>query len=155
MHTVTGAMLMLNTDLHIAELSKHMSRGDFVRNVMRTIRESAPANDRASTPDLVRDDSGSLMLGSVASFAPSPPSVKVPTVPAPPNTHRSASAPVVAQPPSRTDSERSVTISAMEAKMRAASAAGSSTTISSMSFTKAWESEAEVALKVSVQRNSC
>lgn len=40
-HTVTGAMLMLNTDLHIADLTKHMSRADFVRNAMRAIQESS------------------------------------------------------------------------------------------------------------------
>ena len=146
-HTVTGAMLMLNTDLHIADLAKHMSRSDFVRNVMRTIRDSTPAADRASTPDLVRDDSGSLMQGSVASFAPTPTSIR--TAPTLSNANRSASAPITAPPPSRTDSERSVTVSAMEAKMRAASTVGSSTTISSTMFNKAWESEAEAALRVS------
>ncbi|KAK8846626.1 hypothetical protein IAR55_005713 [Kwoniella newhampshirensis] len=146
-HTVTAAMLMLNTDLHIADLNKHMSRTDFVRNAMRAIHESMPATDRSSTPDLVRDDSGSvrLGLGSNGSTAPSFASMrsKTPTQPLPPN-QRSASAPVVTAPapPSRTDSTSSVVTNGLDSKHP-----GSSTTVSSFAYGKAWEVEAEAALK--------
>ncbi|WVQ68851.1 uncharacterized protein L199_007060 [Kwoniella botswanensis] len=144
-HTVTAAMLMLNTDLHIAELNKHMSRADFVRNAMRAIHESMPAGDRSSTPDLIRDDSSSMKLGfgSNASMAPSFVSVRAKTPANPPSTQRSASAPVVVNAgPPRTDSTSSIGTNRTETKAR-----GSSTTVSSFNYNKAWEVEAENALR--------
>ncbi|GFZ49007.1 hypothetical protein JCM24511_06756 [Saitozyma sp. JCM 24511] len=150
-HTVTGAMLMLNTDLHIADLSKHMSRADFVRNAMRAIQESMP--DRTSTPDLVRDGSSSR-YGSMASVisptstATSPPPVPpagLGTVRAKPPvtlpTQRSASAPVVGSP---IPAQRVVSEVAMPSNPESRA---SSITVSSFSYTKSWELEAENALK--------
>ena len=136
-HTVTGAMLMLNTDLHIADLTKHMSRADFVRNSMRAIQESVPLTDRGSTPDLVRDDSSSSKFGqdSNASVTPSSSSMRAKTPTIPLNGQRSASAPVVASP-------------APGGPHRSMMARQSSATMSSFSYSKAWESEAENALKV-------
>jgi PH/SEC7 domain-containing protein len=139
---------MLNTDLHIADLAKHMSRADFVRNSMRAIQESMPANDHgASTPDLVRDDSGSVRLGSNPSIHQTGTSRARPTT-SMSVSQRSASAPVVnqSQPLPRPDSDRSVSVAGgvmMDGKSRS-----SSTTVSSFSYGKQWESEAENALKV-------
>ncbi|WWD21934.1 hypothetical protein CI109_106422 [Kwoniella shandongensis] len=146
-HTVTAAMLMLNTDLHIAELNKHMSRTDFIRNAMRAINESIPGADRASTPDLVRDDSGSVRLGfgSTGSMAPSFVSMRAKTPTQPPQSaQRSTSAPIVSSPapPSRTDSTSSIATHGLDGKQR-----GSSTTVSSFAYGKAWEVEAEAALR--------
>jgi PH/SEC7 domain-containing protein len=133
-HTVTGAMLMLNTDLHIADLSKHMSRNDFVRNSMRAVQESMPAPGTDSTPDLVRDDSGSgsisTMHGSVGSV---PGSIKERRPPNAPPTHRSASAPVMSQ--------YGNTIKSQE----------SDATPGSFNYGRAWEQEAENALRVSLR----
>jgi PH/SEC7 domain-containing protein len=163
-HTVTAAMLMLNTDLHIADLQKHMSRADFVRNAMRAIQESMPG-DRGSTPDLIRDDSGSVRLGSssVSFMQPSgaedgstngngasvrhrPGPSSILTAP------RSASAPVVTSPhpPLRGDSERSLSgvgsgSIADRARTSAPTPAGSAI------YGKAWEGEAENALKVCIE----
>lgn len=165
-HTVTAAMLMLNTDLHIADLQKHMSRADFVRNAMRAIHESMPS-DRTSTPDLVRDDSGSVRLGSSsvssvqangsangisnansngnsASVRQRPGPVSMTTAP------RSASAPVVTSPhpPMRGDSERSLSgVGSGSIADRARTSAPTPT--GSSIYGKAWEGEAENALKVS------
>ncbi|WVQ97714.1 hypothetical protein IAU59_004828 [Kwoniella sp. CBS 9459] len=151
-HTVTAAMLMLNTDLHIAELNKHMSRNDFVRNAMRAIHESMPAaavDDRSSTPDeLVKDDNNPARVsgsGSNATMAPS--FVSVRAKPAPPAAaQRSASAPVVVaahpHPPSRAESVSSIGTTGFEGKTRS-----SSTTVSSFNYTKTWEADAEAALK--------
>ncbi|WWC87292.1 uncharacterized protein L201_002180 [Kwoniella dendrophila CBS 6074] len=150
-HTVTAAMLMLNTDLHIAELNKHMSRTDFVRNAMRAIHESMPSGDRSSTPDLIRDDSSSIRpgFGSNASMAPSlNTSVRSKNPANPPSTQRSASAPVIVHAhghagPTRTDSLSSIgTNGLVDTKTR-----GSSTTVSSFTYNKAWELEAENALR--------
>lgn len=124
LHTVTGAMLMLNTDLHIADLSKHMSRSDFVRNAMSAIRESM--QDGASTPDLIRDDASSR-LGSTASMSTYRQKM--------PPAQRSASAPVVGQ---------SAAVSRIVSE---GAAHDSTTTLNSFAYTKAWETEAENALK--------
>jgi PH/SEC7 domain-containing protein len=129
-HTVTAAMLMLNTDLHIADLSKHMSRSDFIRNSMRAVQESMPPSTD-STPSLVRDDSGSTdtaheslntMAGSVKDRRPRD---------APP-ANRSASAPVMTN----------------GYNMTLARNRESYATTGSFNYGKAWEQEAETALKV-------
>ncbi|ODN96516.1 hypothetical protein L198_04231 [Cryptococcus wingfieldii CBS 7118] len=149
-HTVAAAMLMLNTDLHIAELQKHMSKSEFVRNAMRAIQlSSGTGEDRSSTPDLIRDDGDnqppSLSSSTSTNYVGS---VRA-KVPASGATQRSASAPVVTSPPPhhRADSSLSVVGSAVspsESKLRS-----SSTTVSSGSFNygKTWEIETEAALK--------
>lgn len=79
------SLLLLNTDLHVAELASHMSRGQFVRNTILAISESnRPASPsvsqaspnsaaRASTPDLPstrHEDDGNRQSGET-SDAPS------------------------------------------------------------------------------------
>ncbi|KAG9220598.1 hypothetical protein CCMSSC00406_0003697 [Pleurotus cornucopiae] len=65
-HAVTYSLLLLNTDLHIAELSTHMSRSQFVRNTLGTIQMQLQPPEQLSTSDLAYDDSGSSMRGSDA-----------------------------------------------------------------------------------------
>ncbi|KAF4567450.1 hypothetical protein EYR36_011070 [Pleurotus pulmonarius] len=65
-HAVTYSLLLLNTDLHIAELSTHMSRSQFVRNTLGTIQMQLQSPEQLSTSDLTYDDSGSSMRGSDA-----------------------------------------------------------------------------------------
>lgn len=131
-HTVTAAMLMLNTDLHIAELSKHMSRADFVRNAMRAIHESMPDRD-SSTIDLTNNDSGSLRNVDTLSATQSTTSVRLRA----PSTQRNASG-TLSPPVSELTSP-----SLQDLRSRA-----SSTTISSsFTYSKAWEQDAETALK--------
>jgi PH/SEC7 domain-containing protein len=131
---VTGAMLMLNTDLHIADLSKHMSRAEFVKNSMRAVQESMPVGSAGSNMvDFANDDIGNTAqsasdpaTSSAASSVRSrPPRDAVPAV-------RSASAPVTSQLHSPSLSQRGE----------------SSTSIGTFSYTKAWEQEAENALRV-------
>jgi len=133
-HTVTAAMLMLNTDLHIADLSKHMSRSDFIRNSMRAVQESMPPNTD-STPSLVRDDSGSTdtapeSLNTIAG------SVKDRRPRETPLANRSASAPVMSNGYNMTMTRNRESYA----------------TTSSFNYTKAWEQEAETALKVRARR---
>ncbi|KAI0035843.1 hypothetical protein K488DRAFT_82603 [Vararia minispora EC-137] len=55
-HAVSYSLLLLNTDLHVAELSSRMSKGQFVRNTLATIRmQLRPERDR-STSDLTYED---------------------------------------------------------------------------------------------------
>lgn len=136
-HTVTGAMLMLNTDLHIADLQKHMSRHDFVHNSMRAIQESMPA-ERELTPDFTKNpnDSGSLRNLDPSSANQSTTSIRMRT-PSAATTPRNASG-SLASPVSDLTS-----ISTQDLRSRATS----STTVNSFTYTKAWEAEAETLLK--------
>lgn len=127
-HTVTAAMLMLNTDLHIAELQKHMSRADFVRNAMRAIQESMPEDLE------VHNDSGSLRgVDGTSTAAQSTSSI---TRLRQPTNSRNASGSLA--PASELSSP-----SSQDLRSRAAS----STTVNSFTYSKQWEVEAEAALK--------
>lgn len=70
-HAVSYSILLLNTDLHVADLSTHMSRNQFVRNTVQAIqsqiRPSGPAAARSSTPDLTYDDGSSAHARSEGS----------------------------------------------------------------------------------------
>lgn len=127
---------MLNTDLHVADLLKHMSRADFIRNAMRAIQESMP--DASSASEILREDSG--VLDSDASLGtPS----KTGQVPAPthPPANRSASAPVVGHP-------APVARMASEAGLGPDSKSRNSSTNLGTMYSRTWESETESALKV-------
>ena len=52
------SLLLLNTDLHVAELATRMSRGQFVRNTLFTIQIQLQPNRsvQGSTSDLVQSD---------------------------------------------------------------------------------------------------
>jgi hypothetical protein len=73
-HAVTYSMLLLNTDLHVAELATRMSRQQFVRNTLNAIQMQLHPERfvDASTPDLTSDDSSSLRAPLSAEFARSP-----------------------------------------------------------------------------------
>lgn len=65
-HAAAYAMLLLNTDLHIADVQTRMSRGDFVQNTMAAIRAQAGSGDaRASSVAL-----GTPVLGSGSGEGP-------------------------------------------------------------------------------------
>ena len=42
-HGITYSILLLNTDLHVADLATHMSRSQFVRNTMTAIQAQFPS----------------------------------------------------------------------------------------------------------------
>jgi hypothetical protein len=52
-HTITFSILMLNTDLHIADIESRMTRSQFVKNTLPTIRSIADAADFES-PDAIQ-----------------------------------------------------------------------------------------------------
>ncbi|KAI5123999.1 hypothetical protein M0805_006409 [Coniferiporia weirii] len=70
-HAVSYSLLLLNTDLHVAELAQRMSRSQFVRNTLTAIQmQIRPNGGRASTPELTHDDGSSIRgLGSDGSEA--------------------------------------------------------------------------------------
>ncbi|KAH8119341.1 hypothetical protein DFH11DRAFT_1501723 [Phellopilus nigrolimitatus] len=61
-HAVSYSLLLLNTDLHVAELAQRMSRSQFVRNTLSAIQmQIRPSGGgRASTPELTYDDESSI-----------------------------------------------------------------------------------------------
>lgn len=65
-HAVSYSLLLLNTDLHVAELAAHMSKNQFVRNTMTAIQMQLQPDSatRMSVNDSVRDDNSSLQCGS-------------------------------------------------------------------------------------------
>lgn len=142
MHTVTGAMLMLNTDLHIADIVKRMSRSDFVRNALRAVQESLPASARAETPDVSRVDvSDRVVQGkNDADGRSSTPSLPV----QPPAAARSASAPVSGVKVFESGGSMTTPTTSTAESSGVAGAP--------FVYTKAWELETENALKVRALR---
>lgn len=61
-HAVSYSLLLLNTDLHVADLVTRMSRSQFVRNTLSAIQMQLHPEryNNASTPDLTSDDSSSV-----------------------------------------------------------------------------------------------
>lgn len=61
-HSVAYSLLLLNTDLHVADLTTRMSRNQFVRNTLNAIQMSLqptpPTN--LSVSDLTYDDCGNV-----------------------------------------------------------------------------------------------
>ncbi|TFK44669.1 hypothetical protein BDQ12DRAFT_29737 [Crucibulum laeve] len=68
-HAVAYSLLLLNTDLHVAELTTRMSRNQFVRNTLTAIQTqlqpASPVGALSST-DLTYDDCSSSLRGTVS-----------------------------------------------------------------------------------------
>lgn len=64
-HAVAYSILLLNTDLHVADLTSRMSRSQFVRNTMATIQAQLQPNrpGALSSSDLTYDDCSSSVRG--------------------------------------------------------------------------------------------
>ena len=63
-HAVAYSLLLLNTDLHVAELSTHMSRNQFVRNTLSAIQMQPQPNGSTSDFDSSSGRQGSDHTGS-------------------------------------------------------------------------------------------
>ncbi|SPO20231.1 uncharacterized protein UTRI_00628_B [Ustilago trichophora] len=77
-HSVVFSILLLNTDLHIAELQERMTRQQFVRNTLSAIAESSPDAQALS----VQDDSRSSFSVAPNELARSADAVPQPLNPA-------------------------------------------------------------------------
>ncbi|KAL4078535.1 hypothetical protein V8B97DRAFT_1865722 [Scleroderma yunnanense] len=58
-HAVTYSLLLLNTDLHVADIANRMSRSQFVRNTMTAVQMQLHPTRYGSTTELDHDDSSS------------------------------------------------------------------------------------------------
>lgn len=63
-HAAAYSLLLLNTDLHVAELSTHMSRSQFVRNTLSAIQMQLHPNGSSSDFDSSSGRQGSEHTGS-------------------------------------------------------------------------------------------
>lgn len=157
-HAVAYSLLLLNTDLHVADLTSRMSRGQFVRNTLFTIQMQLRPNRSAlgSSSDLVNserdgdsvrgpgDEGGDVPVRSQAKRSDSITSWNSITRDAALANLFVASPAVGNTAPLPNDSTASVpasTTSATEAKTP-------STLVSSVIFDRNWESDMESLLKV-------
>ena len=69
-HAVAYSVLLLNTDLHVAELASRMSKNQFVRNTMTAIQMQLQPSGMASSTDLSYDDWSSVRAGSEGGEGP-------------------------------------------------------------------------------------
>lgn len=63
-HAVVYSILLLNTDLHIADIANRMSRSQFVRNTMMAIQSQTHPSRYGSSPDLNDDNSSGPLTAS-------------------------------------------------------------------------------------------
>lgn len=64
-HTISYSLLLLNTDLHVAELTTRMSRSQFVKNTLTAIQMQLQpkSTSQFSSSDLTYDDCSSVRAG--------------------------------------------------------------------------------------------
>lgn len=162
------SLLLLNTDLHVADLTNRMSRGQFVRNTLFTIQMQLRPNRSAvgSSSDLVNserdgdsvrgpgDEGSDVVASTVRSQAKRSDSItswnSITRDAALANLFVASPA-VGNNAPLPNDSTASVpasTTSATEAKTP-------STLVSSVIFDRNWESDLESLLKVRYTSTSC
>jgi hypothetical protein len=165
---VAYSLLLLNTDLHVADLTNRMSRGQFVRNTLFTIQMQLRPNRSAvgSSSDLVNserdgdsvrgpgDEGSDVVASTVRSQAKRSDSItswnSITRDAALANLFVASPA-VGNNAPLPNDSTASVpasTTSATEAKTP-------STLVSSVIFDRNWESDLESLLKVRYTSTSC
>jgi hypothetical protein len=65
-HTICYSLLLLNTDLHLADIDQKMTRSQFVKNTMPTIRRSVAE----TAPDAFEPNRPSVLPGKTQAFTP-------------------------------------------------------------------------------------
>lgn len=63
-HTICYTLLLLNTDLHLADIDQKMTRSQFVKNAMPTIRQAAAS----AAPEMFDQNRPSILPGKSATF---------------------------------------------------------------------------------------
>ncbi|TAQ89859.1 hypothetical protein B7494_g1831 [Chlorociboria aeruginascens] len=65
-HTICYSLLLLNTDLHLADIDQKMTRSQFVKNTMPTVRKSVAD----SAPDAFEPNRPTILPGKSHTFTP-------------------------------------------------------------------------------------
>ncbi|KAJ7045497.1 hypothetical protein C8F04DRAFT_436332 [Mycena alexandri] len=134
-HAVSYSLLLLNTDLHVADLATRMSRTQFVRNTLTAIQmQLQPTPSQASTPDLTHD-SGSVRAETIESTPPASRSKRSDSI----TSWHSVSRDGVMFSSPGNESTPSVQISAAGHEPR--------TSVSSIVYGRGWENDMENLLK--------
>lgn len=166
-HQVAYSLLLLNTDLHVAELSSHMSRNQFVRNTMAALtpeRQQSVADSDSLGASLNNDSSADQSGVSRApsgdgdsSTAPRPHSKRSGSLQSWNSGSREAilpGAPLVSTPTSGINGSSSslqskqLESAVTETPAAAADTPTQSSTASSWTPGRNWEAEVEAVLKV-------
>lgn len=71
-HQVVYSVLLLNTDLHVADVSSHMSRQQFIKNTMNTIHGHAFSSSAVELPQIARIKSADARSSSNSNLIPNP-----------------------------------------------------------------------------------
>lgn len=141
---------MLNTDLHIADISTHMSRNQFIRLTIETIYanlQTPAVSDRASTPELVRDDMSTVQTATASNQSVAAVQRNLGRVPAPrtDSVYSAQSGTGSINAPSVSSTSHLAPVTVNEPKPRL----GSSSSFGSGFYDKGWEADLEGMLKVS------
>lgn len=167
-HAVSYSLLLLNTDLHVADLATRMSRSQFVRNTMSAIQSQLRPNQdgKGSVSDLNYDDGGSMRgngsdgqdtiamgrskrSGSIASWnsGSRDAATSVPSASLTPGSATGSVTPVSSYTPVDPGSLNGSSTSLFDAKPQNSSA-------TSIVYNRSWESDMENVLKVFSLRHS-
>ncbi|KAJ6475350.1 hypothetical protein C8R47DRAFT_1143196 [Mycena vitilis] len=137
-HAVSYSLLLLNTDLHVADLATRMSRSQFVRNTLTAIQMQLQASpSQSSTPDLTQD-SGSLRAETIDSTPPANRSKRSDSITSWHSVSREAATAAMSSPAAN-GSTPSVQISTAAHEPRSS--------VSSMVYGRNWEIDMESLLK--------
>jgi Sec7-like guanine-nucleotide exchange factor len=129
-------LLLLNTDLHVADLATRMSRSQFARNTLTAIQmQLQPTPAQSSMSDLTQD-SASLRAETIESTPPASRSKRSDSI----TSWHSISREAIVSSPAANGSTPSVQISAAGHEPRSS--------VSSIVYGRLWENDMESLLKV-------
>ncbi|KAJ7925285.1 hypothetical protein B0H13DRAFT_1975846 [Mycena leptocephala] len=134
-HAVSYSLLLLNTDLHVADLATRMSRSQFARNTLTAIQmQLQPTPAQSSMSDLTQD-SASLRAETIESTPPASRSKRSDSI----TSWHSISREAIVSSPAANGSTPSVQISAAGHEPRSS--------VSSIVYGRLWENDMESLLK--------
>ncbi|KAF7321376.1 Sec7-like domain belongs to guanine nucleotide exchange factors [Mycena kentingensis (nom. inval.)] len=138
-HAVSYSLLLLNTDLHVADLATRMSRTQFVRNTLTAIQmQLQPTPAQSSATDLDSSSARGLPIESTESTPPPTRSKRSDSITSWSSVSRDAVNGAMSAPAAN-ESTPSVQISAVGHESRPS--------VSSQVYGRAWESDMETILK--------
>ena len=159
-HAISYSLLLLNTDLHVAELSSHMTKNQFVRNTIAVInaqiKPGTPLN--SSTPDLPDDGNESSEFVNVDNYPAANKtrdkrSASVTSWRSASKDTLSISVPSAYQSSTQLSAPShslSPTVSSTSSPARRIDHKASSNSISSVVYARTWENDMENLLKVTM-----
>lgn len=147
-HTICYSILLLNTDLHLADIESRMTRSQFVKNTLPTVVRVCKESIKESADETLRPQSGVIRRGSIPwndKSEPNSPAAEATAFPADvsdePIENRRARSRLSVKPPIRSGSEGLLSVD---------SAAAECNTLVNTPYNghmKGWEYQIETVLK--------